>query len=392
MGQNPGIGNEARKFLTIEPIGALVPGEFPCSDELIRIPGSIQPHGFLIGLDVTEKAVAFASENPDAFLNLPLKSLTGSPLDLFLSLQIMETLKVVRETPDPVGNVTYLGALQAGARLFSVLTHLTDGQRVLEFERQDRPVGPETMNAVMTNFVGTLSRLRNQADTCQAITRQISELTGFDRVLLYCFDEAGHGTVLSESNSGTLPSYLGLRFPATDIPAQARALYISNTIRIIPNAVYDPIPLHGNVSKSLDMSSCVLRSVSPVHLEYMQNMGTIASMSISIICEGQLWGLISAHHSQPRLVPYLIRSACDMLSKVISTQLISFEVASKLETMVRFHHVQRNMMTLIAAENDYLTAVAAQVSDLLDITDADGVVLALDGDFEASGAPRKRKL
>jgi light-regulated signal transduction histidine kinase (bacteriophytochrome) len=184
--------------------------------------------------------------------------------------------------------------------------------------------------------------------------------TGFNRILLYRFDEAGHGTVLCEQNDGTLPSYLDLRFPASDIPQQARDLYILNTIRIIPDANYVPSPLHGLDKRplgSLDLSISILRSVSPVHLEYMRNMGTMSSMSVSIICEGKLWGLISGHHAEQRTVPYLVRSACDLLTRLVATQLTSLATSVSLQQMVHFHAVQRRMLTQMAAENNYLAAM-----------------------------------
>jgi light-regulated signal transduction histidine kinase (bacteriophytochrome) len=133
------------------------------------------------------------------------------------------------------------------------------------------------MNAVITNFVAALSTLGGELELLQAITRQVKDLTGFNRVLLYQFDQAGHGTVLAEENDGALPSYLHLRFPASDIPRQARELYVLNTVRIIPDATYVPSPLRGVAQRpmgSLDLSMSVLRSVSPIHLEYMRNMGT----------------------------------------------------------------------------------------------------------------------
>jgi light-regulated signal transduction histidine kinase (bacteriophytochrome) len=371
-------------------IGADVelPGMMSCADEPIRIPGSIQPHGFLLGLEIGQEIVVLASENAESFFKTPVKLLLGSTLDLFLDREILASIRNVRDVVDPVGLVTFLGAFRVGEELCSVLTHCVDGRRILEFERQDRLVGPETMNAVMTNFVAILSKMQTEAEVCAAITRQISEITGFDRILLYSFDEVGHGTVLAEANSGTLPSYLDLRFPATDIPTQARALYVQNTVRIIPNAQYDPSPiigLAGQPTRTLDLSHSVLRSVSPVHLEYMRNMGTMSSMSVSILCEGRLWGLISCHHSEPRLVPFLIRSACDLLTKMVGTQLSAFQTSTKLRNLVKFHDVQRKMMTLIAAENDYLAALFSQIDSLMQITDADGVVLSLDGELHCCG-------
>jgi light-regulated signal transduction histidine kinase (bacteriophytochrome) len=207
-------------------------------------------------------------------------------------------------------------------------------------------------------------------------------------VLLYQFDAAGHGTVLAEENDGTLPSYLHLRFPATDIPQQARELYVLNTVRIIPDANYIPSSLQGLAQRpmgNLDLSMSLLRSVSPIHLEYMRNMGTRSSMSISIVCEGRLWGLISGHHAEPRSVPYLVRSACDLLTRIVSSQLIAFKTASKLEKMVQFHAVQRKMLTQMAAENDYVAAIAAQMDDLTEVTDAAGAAMIIDEHCETYG-------
>jgi light-regulated signal transduction histidine kinase (bacteriophytochrome) len=235
-----------------------------------------------------------------------------------------------------------------------------NSERVLEFELTDRLVNPEMANDVFTNFVSRLNNLRSETELCQALTEQIKVLTGFNRVLLYRFDEAGHGTVLCEQTDNTLPSYLDLRFPASDIPQQARALYIEKTVRIIPDASYVPSPLHGLNGRPihlLDLSLSILRSVSPVHLEYMRNMGTMSSMSVSIVCEGKLWGLISGHHAQLRRVPYLVRSACDLLTPLVATQLNSIASSASLHQMDHFHAVQRRMLTLMAAENNYLSVM-----------------------------------
>ena len=357
-----------------------------CAQEAIRTPGSIQRHGFLLGLAVEDDAVLLASENAEEFLGVPLKLILGGSVDLLFERELLAAVRQVNCRVDPTGLVSYLGAFHVRKELFSVVTHCVSGYRMLEFERQDRLVGAEMMNAVITNFVGTLARLQTRQELCQAFTDQFAALTGFDRVLLYCFDGEGHGTVLTEHNSGRLPSYLDLRFPATDIPAQARALYVLNTVRIIPNADYTPSPIlqwksptGGGPSSvkehsNLDLSLSVLRSVSPVHLEYMRNMGTMSSMSVSIVVDGKLWGLISGHHAEPRTVPFLVRSACDMLSKMVGTQLTSLYTAERLHTLVGFHAVQRELLTQVAAEYNYIAALASRMHRLMQVTHASGVV------------------
>ncbi len=258
-------------------------------------------------------------------------------------------------------------------------------------------------NQIFSNFVCLLNQLRSEQELCDALTRQVRDLTHFNRILLYRFDELGNGTVLSEENDGTLPSYLDLRFPASDIPQQARELYILNTVRIIPDANYLPSPLQaatslqrphkktssrtsieGTIAK-LDLSSALLRSVSPIHLEYMRNMGTLSSMSISIVCEGKLWGLVSGHHAEPHTVPYLVRSACDLLTKLVSTQLNSIRSSANLTKMLHFHGVQRQVLTQMAADNYYLNAMADQMEAIMQIVGAEGAALVIDGHYQTIG-------
>jgi light-regulated signal transduction histidine kinase (bacteriophytochrome) len=359
-----------------------------CEDEPIRIPGSIQRHGFLLLLDDRDERVVAASQNAEDFLEVPLGLVLGTPIETILEREVLGALRALTNSTDDEGLLTYLGSFQMRGRFFSVITHRVKTERILEFELTDRLVNPEMTSQVFTNFVSKLNNLRSETELCQALTEQVKDLTGFNRILLYRFDEAGHGTVICEQNDGTLPSYLDLRFPASDIPQQARDLYVLNTVRIIPDATYIPSPLHGLDKRpmgTLDLSMSLLRSVSPVHLEYMRNMGTMSSMSVSIVCEGKLWGLVSGHHAEPRTVPYLVRSACDLLTRLVATQLIGIATSASLLQMVHFHAVQRRMLTQMAAENNYLAAMADQMKDLLQITDAEGIALVMDGQFKVSG-------
>ena len=361
-----------------------------CADELIRLPGSVQQQGFFLLTESSFETVMVASENAARFLQLPLRLILRSSLAELLGRELLHALELLRRTPqtERAGLLTYLGAFTLNGELFSVTTHSLGRARALEFELQDRLVGAEMMNSVITNFVSTLARVGNEAELCDAVTRQIADLTHFDRVLLYSFNGEGHGTVLSEVNNGRLPSYLGLRFPFSDIPQQARDLYVLNTVRIIPNANYVPSPLMeagGQPVPQLDLSLSVLRSVSPVHLEYMRNMGTMCSMSISIVIEGRLWGLISGHHAEAKVVPYLVRSACDMLTKLASTQLTAFATSARLQQTVHFHAVQRSLLTVMAAEQNYLEGLSRQLPVLTRVTNARGVALVVDGQCARSG-------
>lgn len=350
-----------------------------CEDEDIRIPGSVQPHGCLLAMDGNGRVV-LASENAEKFFKKPLKLILGSQIDVLLDRELLGAYRHHTAT-QAAGTVVYLGSFTISGELCSVMTHVVGGRRVLEFETQDRLVGAEMMNAVITNFVGTLAKLTTEEDLRRSIVQQVADLTGFDRVLLYSFDEFGHGTVLDEANNGKLPSYVDLRFPGADIPPQARALYVANTVRIIPDANYTPSPLRGlpgEDAMEFDMSSCVLRSVSPVHLAYMRNMKTLSSMSLSIVVEGRLWGLISAHNAEPKSVPYLVRSACDMLTKIVGNQLSAFRNAAQLEETVRYHAIQHKLFTRIASTVNYMETLESEGDSLLEVTSASGAALWMD--------------
>lgn len=368
----------------------IVTSEVSCEDEPIRVPGAVQGHGFLLVTDAAFSSVVAASENAEQFLNVPFKLVLGARLDSLLDRELNSGLQLLRLSADTdrEGLPTYLGSFRVSGNFFSVVAHSVGLRRVIEFELQDRLIGPEMMNGVITNFVSQLSRLQTEAELCDELTRQVAELTGFDRVLLYSFDHEEHGTVLSEKNNGQLPSYLGLRFPASDIPRQARELYVLNTVRIIPDADYKPSAIRGlpgQDAAEMDMSMSLLRSVSPTHVRYMHNMGTLASMSISLVINGRLWGLISAHNSQALLVPYLVRSACDMLSKVGATQIAGLQTTARLAQTVRLHAVQRNLIAELAAYPNYLEGLTHSLNHLTEVTSAEGVALALDGGLSTHG-------
>ena len=163
--------------------------EVHCEDEPIRVPGAVQQHGFLLVTDGEFRSILIASENAERFLRLPFRLVLGAPLETLLGRELLAALRGLRYIPEAErdGLVTFLGSFRLQGEYFSVTTHCTGSERVLEFELQDQLVGPEMMNGVITNFVGTLSRLQNERELCNALTRQIADLTGFDRVLLYSF-------------------------------------------------------------------------------------------------------------------------------------------------------------------------------------------------------------
>lgn len=321
-----------------------------CAQEPIRVPGSIQPHGALLLLDLHSLRILQRSANAQQLLDIPLDldgndPKRGATLD-GVSHELAREIRTWLATSD----AQYLRTATIGARRLQVIGHRTQQGLLLEFE--EAPVAEhETLEAIYPQLAKFVEEIQTASDIqklCDAVASKVRGLTGYNRVLVYRFDADWHGAVIGEDSDGVLPSYRGLRFPASDIPAQARELYRVNRLRIIPDCDYQPVPLEPVLcpvdGKALDMSCAALRSVSPVHLEYMRNMGTRASMSISIIIDGALWGLISCHNKQPRRVNAQLRNACDLIGKVVSLQIGALERAAYATRRIELKAVEARLL------------------------------------------------
>lgn len=279
-----------------------------CDREPIHIPGAIQPHGVLLVVDPGTEIVLGHAGPVGSLLGF-----SGSPIGHKLARLIGRPLAALAPDIDLAlaDEPVYVGALRPGPPGIDLdmLAHMSGGRVLIEIEPAlgDRP----SASRLFARMRGAADRMRGSADPAAAYAAaavEIREITGFDRVVIYRFLSDGSGEVVAESREATMESFLGARFPASDVPRQARALYLRNVIRVIPDARYAPATLEG-VAADLDMSDCSLRSVSPVHLQYMANMGVRASMSVSLIRDGELWGLIACHHATPHLVPFETREA-----------------------------------------------------------------------------------
>ena len=301
-----------------------------CADEPIRFPGAIQPHGALLTLREPDLQIVQVSANVASLFNHPPETLLGQPLDTLLGADNARTVQQIASQLNfidaPALHVTLNGSE------FEGLLHRHQGVLVLEFEPRYEHFQPKSVNGRASNLGKMLQRLQS-AKTLQALyeisVSEIQAMTGYDRVLIYRFEEEGHGQVIAEASAPSMELFNGLFFPASDIPEQARELYRTNWLRIIPNADYEPVPLlpklHPDTGKPLDLSFATLRSVSPIHCQYMKNMGVLSSMSISLMKGDKLWGLISCGNRKPLHVPNDLRTTCQTIGQVLSLQISAME-------------------------------------------------------------------
>ena len=284
--------------------------------------------------------------------------------------------------------------VDGGRRAFDALLHREPGGVLLvelEIAYGARPFSfPNTYQAVR-NSVEELNRASSTAELYDSTARAVRDLTGFDRVMVYRYDQDYNGEVVAECKIDDLNSFLGLHYPASDIPAQARAMYEKSWLRLISDVDYTPAPLVPAVDPAtgapLDLTYATLRSVSPIHIEYLQTMGVRASMSISLLRHGRLWGLIACHHyAGPHLPPYGARAAAEFLGSTLSLRLIDRFDDDQLRERLASQSMLAHVTAATLNESESVAAALLHSPSLLDLLPAAGVVVSLGGEYHELGS------
>ncbi len=358
-----------------------------CDREQIHNPGSIQPHGCLLAFRSEDLVITHAAGAGLALLGAPPPALLGSRLGDHFGQEPALALKAAAEMATAGRRLVSIhptGTTAAYDR--DVLVHETDGLLVLELEPDLGGVAGDTFSLVQ-DMVARIQRFDSVSGFCRGLVDCVSDLSGFDRVMVYRFLSDGSGSVEAEAHADGMEPYLGLRYPASDIPAQARDLYLRNTLRLIPDSTYSPAPIHAASGKDgpLDLSHSVLRSVSPLHLEYLANMGVAASMSISIVVERRLWGLIACHHRQPRLLPSRLRVALDLFGQMASFQLETRLGAEALADRRGRTSIHESLIAELAGQPDMAAGFQGLSKRLIDYVPSSGLALLIDGAFSSVG-------
>lgn len=353
-----------------------------CDREPIHIPGAIQPHGLLLVVDATTLGVvagagAIEEHLAAEWLGLPLSALLGD-----------DVARMVADTPIGPGSTAAVMPVQGISERFAVTAHRIAGEHILvELEPAvaDAPWGTGSslgwLDAAVTSFerTGDLPMLFDRAATTFRM------LTGFDRVMLYRFLDEDAGRVVAEARAAHLPSFLHHHFPASDIPKQARALYIRNRTRSIPDIDYVPAPLRPEGFETLDLSDVALRSVSPIHIRYLKNMGVAASASISIVKDGLLWGMIACHHDTPRRLSTELRAAAAALAGALARQIRGREEAELYRERLRLRAMEDSLLPRIIGLGDPAAAIRRLMPDLMTMMGASGFAIVEQGKMQSHG-------
>lgn len=353
-----------------------------CDREPIHIPGAILPHGAMLVIDPATMVIEQVAGDTGRLFGKDAAALLGRNLSNLLAPQQIERLHDLmqgsslsrsRHLLDPLMRVLPDMPIDASV-------HLSGGNLLIEVEDADladrHAVDP--LACVQDMFDGLADAPDLQA-FCQRAADRVRSVAGYDRVMVYRFTADEAGWVYAEALRADMTPYLDLHYPASDIPKQARALYLTSWLRLITEVDYTPAPLVPQINPRtrlpVDMSHATLRDVSPIHREYLRNMGVDASMSISIICEGKLWGLIACHHQTPRRLPRHLRAVCELFGSMFSLQLEVRLRAEQLEARQLSRKALSQIMQLLARADDYAAGLVAQQHLLLDYIAAGGLAL-----------------
>ncbi|MHA3702595.1 SpoIIE family protein phosphatase [Jatrophihabitans sp. YIM 134969] len=362
-----------------------------CAREPIRVPGSIQPHGVLLGLDEQNRIVV-VSDNVDTLLGRSVASLHGVDAATVIGPgQLASVLSAMNPAdPEGVGGPLRLRlptasdggglGMLAGAEV-DVLVHRSTGMRVVELEPVLDALGAGAMSyRTAREALARITAAGSITTLCDVLAAEVHALTGFDRVMVYRFDANWNGEVVAERCLPEQEPYLGLHYPASDIPAQARELYVRNWTRLIADATYTPsalVPDHDPATGApIDLSRAALRSVSPVHLQYLANMGVHASMSLSLVIDGRLWGLVACHHNSPHRPSFDARSAAEFLAQVASSAIDDREQADRREAELRAQQRVAALTDRISHDDTTLdVALVLAAEEMRELFEADSLVV-----------------
>lgn len=360
-----------------------------CDLEPIHIPGSIQPHGAMLVYDTTQQVVTHASANAAEFLGV--RDIVGNPLEGVIGIRPAHSVRnaVAKSVAASAPGLLFAQRIDGSDRRFDVAAHSYLGRTFIEFELSQEGAdgyGPLELTRAMSRRLADEKSLPNLT---RSAARMVSLMLGYDRVMVYKMLHNGAGRVIAEQKRPDLGTFLGQHFPASDIPAQARELYKRNWIRMISDARYTPQPVLPPIPQSetpLDMSYAQLRSVSPVHCEYLQNMGVDASMSISIMVEGELWGMIACHHYSPKIVPLPQRVGIELFGQLLSLQIETLERRERFDISNRARQRLDRIVAELAPEAELHESLSPRLADIAQLLPCDGAALWINNAWLAHGA------
>jgi light-regulated signal transduction histidine kinase (bacteriophytochrome)/CheY-like chemotaxis protein/HPt (histidine-containing phosphotransfer) domain-containing protein len=368
-----------------------IPDSDRCAQEQVQIIGQIQPHGLLFALSEPDLIVRQVSANISTILGLSTESVLDGSFETVLGAQLFEAFQAQLLNDAGLSATPLRVPAKGGAVEVQCIAHRQDGVLIVEFELIEG-----VLSLIPLDFEAhirlPLSRIRAASDVTYLSLMAASEvrrLSGFDRVMVYRFDKDWNGEVIAEAVGPSPVSYFGMCFPAGDIPPQVRRLFLSNVIRAIVDIDAIPAPITPDISpvtgRALDLTYSALRSASPIHLEFLRNMGVQSSLTVSIIVKGQLWGMIACHNARAHRVARSTRSVCELIAETMAAEVALRADNAALQTRQTGRDLIDKVVAGIETSESFVEAVRSEGARLLNLFDADGLVSSIDGVLVCQG-------
>jgi chemotaxis family two-component system sensor kinase Cph1 len=368
-----------------------------CDEEPVHTPGCIQAHGLLLGLHPDDLTVNQASENWPSFTGSPMDKVLDQPLHAVIGIDAAQRIAHAMQTEVLDRNPLYVltaglpqAAVQGIAMDFTV--HLSGGVLIVEIEPASNVGERNIIDSDYYSMVKkTLVRLKSAvslSEFCDIAAREVRRTTGLDRVMIYRFHRDDTGEVVADAHRQGLNSWLGLRYPASDIPVPAREIFKRIGVRPLPDAngpLVEIVPLLNPATRQpLDMTYCALRGASVMYTDYLRNMGVAATLTMPIMRDGRLWGLIACHHYEPIVLPYPLRAAAEFLGQITSLEIASAEAREHLEYRQKLDAAHQAVLGQALADGNY-AALTQGTPSLLDGIDASGIAVSENGRWSIAG-------
>ena len=358
-----------------------------CDDEPVQTPGCIQAHGLLLALRVDDLVVMQVSENCERWTGLPVDQVLGCALAKIVGGTAAGRIQTLVRTVVLERNPCYaltgrLPGAAADAPAMDMTIHTADGVLLLEMEPNSRGlpgIGQDgDYFSLIRKTIGRLKSTQSLPEFCDVVAREVRQITGLDRAMVYHFHADGSGEVMADARREDLPSWLGLRYPAGDIPRPAREIFKRIGVRPLPDAqgeLCEMVPLlNPDTRRPLEMTFCALRGASVMYTEYLQNMGVAATLVMPILRDGALWGLVVCHHYTPTAMPYPLRSAAEFMAQIASLEIAQAELREHMEYRLHLDTVHLAVLARSAGDGQ-LSVTGPSSPNLLDGIRADGVAL-----------------
>ncbi|MEL6352213.1 MAG: ATP-binding protein [Cyanobacteria bacterium J06627_28] len=372
-----------------------------CDREPIHTPNAIQPHGVLLALNANDWTIIQVSQNTDSYFYQSPEALLGQPVTTLLSNEHIQLIKrCLSGDFEAINPLRMTLPIQQQLKHFNVVVHRNGDAICLEFEataassEHQHSINFFDFHKLVKRPINRFQQTSNLDELCQTAVEEIQNITGFDRVMVYRFDQDGSGSVIAEAKQSHMTPYIGLHYPDTDIPKQAKHLYLLNLLRIIPDIRYEPVPMLTQKKEieaetdnipPLDMSLSVLRSVSPLHTEYLSNMGVRASMSISLVTDNKLWGLIACHHDSPRKLSYEYRTVCEFLAQAIALELTNKSNHENADYQLQIKQRQTEFINALTQSENLEQGLTQNTERLLGLTGSTGAAFCEKGEITLLG-------